>query len=199
MHGTRLRFAPVNVNANARPHHPLDPRALSFLAAGAAQGEGAGPRRLGLPLDLSRLVRLVCRRLRPAFERQTRRLSCEVRGKLPGRFGRESAERLLEALLMLASDLMPDLGLAVGAHREGGDAVIEARYQPVGAGGRTRRGGGVDLARLTRAREEWALRFWLSRGVARADGGRLSLLPGSFAPDGLCLTLPLDGPFSRAR
>jgi hypothetical protein len=68
---------------------------------------------------------------------------------------------------------------------EGRDAVIEASY-----GSDPRPVTPADLARLTRAREEWELDFWLWRALAHTQGGQLSLRQDQRGPIGLRLVLP---------
>jgi hypothetical protein len=136
-------------------------------------------------LDLARTLRLVARRHLPSFRHAGRALRCEMSFPLIGRWDRRWIERMVGGLLSLALHLVPHAPITVELQLEGDDAVIEASYGPD-----PRPGTPADLARLTRAREEWELDFWLWRALARTQGGQLSLRQDKQGPVGLRLVLP---------
>jgi GAF domain-containing protein len=143
-------------------------------------------------LDIGRIVRGIARIQLSALRNEGRTLLCEANGSLTGRRDRSWTERLVRGLLALAIDLVPGVDLSVDARREGEDAVIDVRYTAGRAEGSfSQASGRADLARMTTEHEQWSLRFWLWRSLARQDGAKLELLPGRNGVDGLSLTLPL--------
>lgn len=93
----------------------------------------------------------------------------------------------MDGLLSLAMTLFPDAPVTVDVRRVGHDAVVDALCpmpeRPVRGHRRP------DLARLTRAREQWSQDFWLWRAVARSGGGRLALVHDHVGPIGIRLFL----------
>jgi hypothetical protein len=143
-------------------------------------------------VELGRVVRRVCRRHLARLQRAGCPLACEAAEGLQGRWDGAWTERMIEGLVSMSLQFVPDTSIDVTARRSGDDAIVEVRYTKPAAGDRPALRAPVDLARLTAAHEEWALEFWLWRGLARTQGAQLSLLPGRRGPDGLSLILPLD-------
>jgi hypothetical protein len=92
---------------------------------------------------------------------------------------------MIGGLLTLALHLVPQVPITVEIQRRGDDTMIEATYGPDSYPGRP-----ANLARLTRAREEWELDFWLWQALARTEGGQLCLLQDQQGPVGIRLLLP---------
>jgi hypothetical protein len=136
-------------------------------------------------LDLSRTLRLVARRHLPSFRHAGRALRCEMSFPLIGCWDRRWLERMIGGLLTLALHLVPQAPITVEIQLRDDDATIEATYGPDPHPGRP-----TDLARLTRAREEWELDFWLWQALARSEGGQLALLQDQQGPVGIRLLLP---------
>jgi GAF domain-containing protein len=201
-----LEFLMVVADAAARAFARLpgsDARTWGrrWLAPFAVDGEGvsdspvsfvAAPHRTRPALrrrrerfDLARTLRLVARRHLPSFRHAGRALRCEMSFPLIGRWDRRWTERMVGGLLTLALHLVPHTPVTVEIQLEGRDAVIEASY-----GSDPRPVTPADLARLTRAREEWELDFWLWRALAHTQGGQLSLRQDQRGPIGLRLVLP---------
>jgi hypothetical protein len=136
-------------------------------------------------VDLARTLRLVARRHLPSFRHAARTLRCEMGLPLVGRWDRRWTERMIGGLLTLSLHLVPQLAITVEIHLQRRHAVVEASYALDPGPGRA-----PDLARLTRAREEWELDFWLWRALARSQGGQLQLLQDQQGPVGIRLLLP---------
>jgi len=135
--------------------------------------------------DLSRTLRLVARRHLPSFRHAGRALRCEMGIPFIGRWDRRWIERMIGGLLTLALHLVPQVPITVEIQRRGDDTMIEATYGPDPYPGRP-----ANLARLTRAREEWEMDFWLWQALARTEGGQLCLLQDQQGPVGIRLLLP---------
>jgi hypothetical protein len=156
---------------------------LSFVAAPRAVRPRLLRRRERC--DLARTLRLVARRHLPSFRHLGRALRCEMSFPLVGRWDRRWLERMIGGLLSLALHLVPESAITVELHLEGRHAAIEASYSLNGPPA-----GPADLARLTRAREEWELDFWFWRALAHSEGGQLSLVQDQQGPVGIRLVLP---------
>jgi hypothetical protein len=140
--------------------------------------------------DLGRALRLVARRHLPGFRHAGRSLRCEMGRPVHGRWDRRWTERMIGGLLALALHLVPRASITISAERDERRAAVEVRYALDGPSAPA----SVNLARLTRAREEWELDFWLWRAVARSQGGSLSLLQDRQGPVGIRLLLPPGAP-----
>jgi hypothetical protein len=161
-------------------------RVLSFVSAAP---HASGPRRPGRRerFDLARTVRLVARRHLSELRHVGRSLGCLPGKALTGKWDRRWSERMIGGLLSLAIQLIPEAPITLQFERLEGQAVVQASCPPFDGQTPRRR---PDLARLTRAREEWQLEFWLWRAMAKSRGGDLTLVQDPCGPVGIRVSLP---------
>jgi hypothetical protein len=168
-----------------RPQQAPEWRGLAFVGAPAPR---LGPHLSGKreSFDLARLARLVARRHLPGVHRMGRSLGCIPGPALTGWWDRRWSERMIGGMLSLALQLIPDAPVTLEFDRQRGQAVVQASCEPCESPPRRR----PDLARMTRAREEWELSYWLWRAVARSRGGSLTLVHDRLGPCAIRFVLP---------
>lgn len=177
---------------------PADDAKTAKFVTFSVSPPGGASRSLGRrscgQFEVARAARRVCRRHLPAFRETGRALTCDAGRELRALGSRSWAERMLGALLALASNLVPGADVHVQVGRMETSAIVQARLPFMGPSARATRGNGTpDMARMTAAREEWERAFWLWRALARAQGVQVSLLLDRSQPTGLRISFPLCG------